>query len=70
MLAAALLNLVRGAGPGREYRVALYAILLIVLYELVLGTFSIALGFAITLLLPFLIAIHGFGRLRMGSAGA
>jgi oligosaccharide repeat unit polymerase len=69
--AAVLLNLLRGAGPGREYRVALYAILLIVVYELVLGTFSIALGFAITLLIPFLIAIHGFGRLpRMGSADA
>lgn len=68
--AAALLNLIAGVGPGREYRVALYAILLIVLYELVLGTFSIALGFAITMLVPFIVAIHGFGRLRRVGAGS
>jgi hypothetical protein len=34
-----------------------------VLYEWIVGTLSIALGFVLTLLLPFLIAVHGFGRL-------
>jgi oligosaccharide repeat unit polymerase len=61
--ARALLGLLLGGGLGREYRVALYAISLIVLYELVVGTFSIALGFVLTLLLPFLVAVHAFGRL-------
>lgn len=58
-----LLGLVRGGQQGREYRVALFALLLVVLYELVVGTFSIALGFSITLILPFLVAVHVFGRL-------
>jgi oligosaccharide repeat unit polymerase len=61
--AHALLGLLRGAVRGREYRVVLYAILLVVLYEWIVGTLSIALGFVFTLLLPFLVAIHGFGRL-------
>jgi len=61
--ARALLGLLRGGPPGREYRVALYAILLVVLYEWVMGTLSLALGFALTLLIPFLIVVHGFGRL-------
>jgi oligosaccharide repeat unit polymerase len=61
--ARSLLGLLLGGSLGREYRVALYAILLIVLYEFVVGTFSIALGFAFTLLLPFLLAVHVFGRL-------
>ncbi|MEA2378888.1 MAG: hypothetical protein QOD13_2795 [Thermoleophilaceae bacterium] len=59
----ALLGLLRGTGPGREYRIALYALLLTVLYELVADTFSIALGFTLTLVVPFLIAVHLFGRL-------
>jgi oligosaccharide repeat unit polymerase len=51
-------------GPGcREYRVALFSLSLVVLYEFMVGTYSIAIGFAITLLLPFLIAVHGLGRL-------
>jgi oligosaccharide repeat unit polymerase len=62
--ARTLLGLLRGGPAGREYRVAVYAILVLVLYEFVVGTFSIALGFALTLLLPFLVAVHGLGRVR------
>jgi oligosaccharide repeat unit polymerase len=65
-----LLGLLDGQPEGRTYRVALYAILLIVLYELVVDTFSIALGFLLTLGLPFLVAVHGFGRLRLPSRAA
>jgi oligosaccharide repeat unit polymerase len=61
--ARALVGLLAGSGAGREYRVALYAVLLVLLYEFVVGTFSIAVGFGLTLLLPFLAAVHGFGRL-------
>jgi oligosaccharide repeat unit polymerase len=61
--AHALVGLLRGGARGREYRVVLYAILLVVLYEWIVGTLSIAIGFIFTLLVPFLIAIHGFGRL-------
>jgi oligosaccharide repeat unit polymerase len=61
--ARALLGLLGGGAAGRAYRVVLYAILLVVLYEWIVGTLSIALGFVLTLLLPFLIAVHGFGRL-------
>jgi oligosaccharide repeat unit polymerase len=68
VLARALLGLVRGPASGREYRVALYAVLLIVLCVLVAGTFSLAIGHALTLLLPLLIAVHGFGRLPIGRA--
>ncbi len=70
ILARALLGLVRGPPAGRQYRVALYAILLIVLYELVADTFSIAVGIVLTLLLPFVVAVHGFGRLPLSRPGA
>jgi oligosaccharide repeat unit polymerase len=63
LLCHALLGLLRGGGPGREYRIALYALLLTVLYELVADTFSIAFGFVLTLVVPFLVAVHLFGRL-------
>jgi oligosaccharide repeat unit polymerase len=63
LAARALIGLLDGGALGREYRVALYAILLIVLYEWLVGTLSIAVGFVLTLLLPFLVAVHGFGRL-------
>jgi oligosaccharide repeat unit polymerase len=61
--ARSLVGLLAGRGVGREYRVALYAVLLVLLYEFVVGTFSIAVGFGLTLFLPLLVAIHGFGRL-------
>jgi oligosaccharide repeat unit polymerase len=64
IIARALVGLLRGAAPGRQYRVALYAIGLVILYELVVDTFSLALGFVLTLGLPFLIAVHAFGRVR------
>jgi oligosaccharide repeat unit polymerase len=61
ILAAALLGLLRGPPAGSRLRVALYAIALVVLYELVFDTFSLALGLVLTLALPFLIAVYGFG---------
>jgi oligosaccharide repeat unit polymerase len=62
VLARSLLGFLRGPLSGRQYRVALYAIALVILYELVVDTFSLALGFMLTLALPFLIAVHVFGR--------
>jgi len=62
LLARALLGLLGGGAAGRQYRVALYAIALVILYELVVDTFSLALGFTLTLAVPFLIAVHVFGR--------
>ncbi len=66
LLARALLGLTAGTAAGREYRAALYAIGLIVLYTLVAETFSLALGLLFTLALPFLVAVHVFGRLPAG----
>ena len=63
LLARALLGLTAGPASGRGYRVALYAIGLVVLYTLVADTFSLALGYVFTLVLPFLVAVHLFGRL-------
>ena len=62
MVAAAMVGLVRGPPGGREYRIALFAISLIVLHELVSNTSSLAFGLVVTLALPFLIAVHLFGR--------
>jgi oligosaccharide repeat unit polymerase len=70
VLAAALLGLLRGPPAGRRVRVTLYAIALVVLYELVFDTFSLALGLVLTLALPFLIAVYGFGSYRRGQASA
>lgn len=65
ILARALLGLLRGPPAGREYRVALYALLLVILVEAMQNTFSIALGYSITLLLPFLVTVHVLaGRAR------
>ena len=63
--ARALIGLIGGGSDGRRYRVTLFAILTFVLYEFVEGTFSIALGFAITMLIPLLITVHGLGRLTV-----
>jgi oligosaccharide repeat unit polymerase len=69
LAARILLGLVRDLRTaGREYRVALYALALVLLYEIVTSTYSVALGFALTLGIPLLVAIHGFGRLRIGAA--
>jgi oligosaccharide repeat unit polymerase len=69
LLARALLGLISDLrAPGREYRVAFYALAVILLYELVTSTYSVALGFAITLGIPLVVAIHWFGRLRTGAA--
>jgi hypothetical protein len=62
VLARALPGLLRGPPAGRQYRVAAYAMLLVVLYELVVDTFSLALGYVLTVVIPFLLAVHVFGR--------
>lgn len=73
LAARSLLGLAGGAGTGRPYRVALYAIGLVMLYTLVVDTSSLALGYAFTLALPFFVAVHVFARLpggwRPGSIG-
>jgi oligosaccharide repeat unit polymerase len=61
--ARGMLALVRGREAGREYRVALYAVLLVILYEWMVDTLSVAVGFALTLGLPLLLTIGIFGRL-------
>jgi hypothetical protein len=69
LLARILLGLVRprSDAPGREYRLGLYAIGVVVLYELFIGTYSIAIGFAISLAVPFILAVYALGRLPLGS---
>jgi oligosaccharide repeat unit polymerase len=62
ILARALPGFLRGPPAGRQYRVAAYAMLLVVIYELVVDTFSLALGYVLTVAIPFLIAVHVFGR--------
>jgi hypothetical protein len=62
LLARALLGLLASPlQPGREYRVALYAIGLVILFTEATVTYSVTLGYIITLVLPFLIAIHLLG---------
>ena len=60
LIARALVGLVAAGGPGRgrEYRVVLYAIGLVVFYMELITTYSIAIGFVITFALPFLVAMH------------
>ncbi len=71
----------RGAGlaaarrvPGREYRVVLYAIALVVLYTEVVNTYSVAIGFVLTIGVPFLVAMHlhppARDRIAVGSPAA
>jgi oligosaccharide repeat unit polymerase len=63
ILARSLLGLLGGPPVGAQYRVALYAILLVMLYELVADTFSLALGYGLTLAVPFLVVVHVFTRI-------
>lgn len=64
LLFRGLTGLVSGADDGaRSYRVAVYSLAVVVLYETVFNTYSIGIGFALTLGLPFLLAVHGLGRL-------
>lgn len=63
LLARVLLGLLGSLGsPGAEYRIALYSIGLLILYEFLVGTYSLAFSFAIALLVPFFVAVHGIGR--------
>ena len=70
VLCRALVGLVRGPPEGAEYRVVLFGLLLVVVYGLVVDTFSLALGYAITLVFPFLVAVHIFGRQARGAAAS
>jgi hypothetical protein len=56
-------------GPGGERRVAFYAVSLVVLYEVVTSTYSVALGFAMKFGIPLLVAVYGFGSLHFGTSG-
>jgi oligosaccharide repeat unit polymerase len=69
MLMRALIGLVRPPNEslGRNFRIGLYAIGAAVLYELFIGTYSIGIGFAITLGFPFVFAVYALGRLPLGS---
>lgn len=63
LLARVLLGLLGSLrSAGVEYRVSLYAIGLLILYEALVGTYSLAFSFAIALLVPYLVAVHGIGR--------
>jgi oligosaccharide repeat unit polymerase len=64
MLARCIAALVHGRGPGREYRVALYAVLLIVLYEWMVDTLSVTIGFALAFGLPLAFTVGVLGRIR------
>jgi hypothetical protein len=70
LLARIVAGLVRdgGGAAGREYRVVLYSIALVVLYMELITTYSVALGFVITFILPFLFAMHVVGPFSAGIA--
>lgn len=60
----ALGGLVRDGGDrhGRPFRVALFAIGMLVSYELFIGVYSLALAFAVQLLAPFVFAVYALAR--------
>jgi hypothetical protein len=60
VLARAMLGLVApaSAGPGRQYRVVLYAMGIVLLYVAVTTTYSVTVSFLLVIALPFLIAMH------------
>lgn len=59
-----------GDAPGREFRLALYGLSLFVIYELVSNGYAIALGYVLTLIVPFLVTVLLLGRVRSRFAGA
>jgi hypothetical protein len=60
LLTRAMVGLVApgSAGPGREYRVILYSMGVMLVYVAVTTTYSVTLGFVVVLGLPFLLAMH------------
>ncbi len=75
LLARALLGLLGSPrDPGREFRTALYAIAMMLLFIETTVTYSVTIGYFITVGIPFLIAIYGLrpalllGRRLMGDA--
>jgi oligosaccharide repeat unit polymerase len=48
--------------PGGPYRVALFAILTVVILNLITGTYTIALNYAFQLGVPFVLGVHLLGR--------
>ena len=66
-----LLGLVRGPvdGPGRPYRVALYAISAAILYMALATAYTIPIGFFVEFALPFFIAVHVIGPLADRRSG-
>jgi hypothetical protein len=67
VLGRGLLGLVASPhSPGGAFRVGLYALSAILLYQLLVGTYSIVLGSVITLVIPYLLVVHALGRLVSG----
>ena len=66
-----LLGLVRGPvdGPGRPYRVALYAISAAIFYMALATAYTIPIGFFVEFALPFFIAVHVIGPLADRRSG-
>ena len=64
MIARFMAALVQGQGPGRQYRIALYAVSLVLLYEWMVDTLSVVIGFALTFGLPVLVTVGLLGRIR------
>jgi oligosaccharide repeat unit polymerase len=63
VLARGILGLLEPSGESRRYRAVLYAIAMLVLLVLLTNTYSIALGFMLTLGVPFVVGVYLFGRL-------
>ena len=63
MLTRGLIGLVADPrADGAAYRTALFALTLAITYMALITTYSVALGFIFTLLLPFLVATLVLGR--------
>jgi hypothetical protein len=60
VLARAMLGLVSpgAAGSGKEYRVVLYSMGLVLVYVAVTTTYSVTISFLLVIVLPFLLAMH------------
>jgi oligosaccharide repeat unit polymerase len=62
-IARVLLGFLRNpTARGREYRVVLYALSVVLLYVFITSTYSVALGLGLTFGLPLAVAVHGLGR--------
>ena len=66
LLARMVLALLTGIDPrGRPFRIGLYSLSLFIFYEFLSTNYAIAIGFILTLVIQFLIAVFIFGRVRI-----